>query len=785
MPSPADRDLAGRDPALPGLGLVLDAAAVQCLLAQQFADRVSQLTLEKHYIDYQPGAHCLVAYVGRADGQVFECFAKTHGAAAAPAKLDHAMRQPALPGPFGPGRLALEPAAVVVSFFPNDGKLRGLGKLADRNLWPALFGAASVNPDSARLTPLDYQPEHHFVGRLDQDQQPKLVVKLYRPDCFAEARRRAEFAATLPFLPQLRAVNEATHALVFDWQPGRALIEDIRGRTAHPADLREAGRRIAALHAIPPARGLGMQSVESEHAALQPVLNRLRRLVPEAHALIDRLEDLIGEILFAMPSRATLVHGDFHPNRVLLQAHGARLLDCDQLRIGDPAADLGLFVAHLECEVLFGRLDSAAADSLQRAFCEGYREAGAQYSEQALQLYTTLGLLSLAHRPFRDCYPNWSQRTQDWLNRCEALLLPVTRLGQRRGQAAAGSDPATPGGTNAIDPALPFLARALDPARVQTILAESLCQHFPAELLHSCTAQLVRHQPGRRASIEYRFRDVQGNPSATLLGKVCAKHLDSPSYRLTRALHALGPRQLTHFRLELPQPYSAVPELHMWVQQRIAGQPAWELLSGDGGERLAEAIAEALHALHSSGIQPERTHTIEDEYAMLDARLADACVLRPIWTHRIRQIARASENLAKALGRRPLVPVHRNFDPDRILVSDQQLYLLDLDRCRLGDAAVDVGNFVAQLQEQDLRYHRDPWFSLPVQRAFTERYFGLSDDPDLPMATDVYRIMALARHIHISAQCTERQSITNRLLALCEEQLLKCDFPAEPDAHCG
>jgi hypothetical protein len=58
---PEDRALAARDPALPGLALLLDDAAVATALRERLPEarvRAARST----YIRYKPGTNCLVAF---------------------------------------------------------------------------------------------------------------------------------------------------------------------------------------------------------------------------------------------------------------------------------------------------------------------------------------------------------------------------------------------------------------------------------------------------------------------------------------------------------------------------------------------------------------------------------------------------------------------------------------------------------------------------------------------------------------------------------------------------
>lgn len=77
--------------------------------------------------------------------------------------------------------------------------------------------------------------------------------------------------------------------------------------------------------------------------------------------------------------------------------------------------------------------------------------------------------------------------------------------------------------------------------------------------------------------------------------------------------------------------------------------------------------------------------------------------------------------------------IHRDFCSDQIIVDAEHIYLIDFDLYCWGDVGVDIGNF-------NIR---------------------------------VYRMLSLARHISLSTEMTERQHLTERLIAVCETELCR------------
>ena len=767
-----ENELSRRDRGIPALDLVLDPLEMAALLAQHLPASGPRPQLTKRYVRYKPGMNCLVRYSGQSGGRQFEAYAKAHGEDG-DIKIRNARKRKSVAGPLGPGRLAIEDERIVFSFFPNDSKLRQLPDVIAAPWRRILEGAvADTAPDGElRLTTLAYKPERRFVARLDGPAGPLAVLKVYKPSSFAAAADRAGFGASMSYLPRLLHRSEELGTLELGWTPGRTLSEVIRAGGDAIDHTRRAGRVLAALHAAPPASGLVERTVDSEARVLRDLVEGVGWLVPASRDVAARLGSRVLGLLGAMPAVHCLVHGDFYANQVLLAREGIRILDSDELCLGHPAADLGLFIAHLEREVFCRQLSVAEAEALAEALIDGYASAGGVAEPRAVRVYTVFGMMQLAHRPFRDGEATWPARTLTWLHRCESLLGPVAPgagSGRGRHRPAGAVSSGSPGDTTA-DPDMPFLADALDARRAGPMLAAALANGGDLGLR---ATRLIRHRPGRRALVEYELAGADPSEPVRVIGKVRARGMDQRTYGLMKALHATGLARSGPYSPGVPAPLGAVPDLGMWLQARVAGVPAWDGLAGPGGENLARGVAESLFALHRADVAPERDHAMADEIAILDAALERAADGHAGLAPRIRRVAGRCRELASAVdidGR--ACGIHRDFYPDQVLVDGERIHLIDLDLYARGDPALDVGNFVAHLQEMSLRRRGDPLWDLSVQRAFVGRYVELNPGAGLVEAIDVYRVLTLARHIFISTRIPERNRFTESILMYCESQL--------------
>ncbi|MGH3666415.1 MAG: hypothetical protein ACRDU8_10080, partial [Egibacteraceae bacterium] len=186
MLPPADAAVVQRDPALPGLGLVLDPAALVGWLDAALPDTWI-VDAEARYVRYKPGGSCVVAYRFHTAGGEVDGFAKAYrrGAEGKAAKaLDKAV--PSVFG--GPGVAASDEHRVSVQLFPNDRSLPALRVLGDPSRRARLLRRLT-DDDAVRLVPLRYKPERRWVGRVDGPGGPCAVVRLYagRPPAAGQA----------------------------------------------------------------------------------------------------------------------------------------------------------------------------------------------------------------------------------------------------------------------------------------------------------------------------------------------------------------------------------------------------------------------------------------------------------------------------------------------------------------------------------------------------------------------------------------------------------------------
>ncbi len=324
------------------------------------------------------------------------------------------------------------------------------------------------------------------------------------------------------------------------------------------------------------------------------------------------------------------------------------------------------------------------------------------------------------------------------------------------------------------DAAMPTLSEALDPGAMQQRLLHDL-PRLTRENTHRRlqAIRVTRHKPGKRCVIEYdilfEHRGAAAE-TATLIGKVRAGRTGRIGYRLLDALWRAGFAADSKDGVSVPQPLGVLPDLQIWLQRKVPGRVATELLVEPGATWLVERIAEAAHKLHCARVPAKRSHTMADELRILRERLAAVAQEQPRWAARIERLIEACERLGTALP--PPVPcgIHRDFYPDQVIVDGVRLWLIDFDLYCTGDPGLDIGNFLGHITEHSLRTLGDPGALAPLEHAMAERFAALSGDV-AGRAAATYATLTLVRHVYLSTLFAERRRYTGRILDLCEERL--------------
>jgi len=324
------------------------------------------------------------------------------------------------------------------------------------------------------------------------------------------------------------------------------------------------------------------------------------------------------------------------------------------------------------------------------------------------------------------------------------------------------------------DPEMPTLALARDPVEVQRQFRYRLPRLAGEDgVVHLRAICVTRHKSGRRCVIEYDVEVERPDvpPEAvTLIGKVRAGRFGKSGYRLLKAFWDAGFRYDSPDGISVPEPIGTISKFRMWLQRKVPGRVATDVLGAPDGEALIQQVAEAAHKLHRAEVPVERRHTMADELLILRERLSRVAQTEPRWAGQIERLLDASERLGAATPEPARCGIHRDFYPDQVIVDGPRLYLTDFDLYCEGDPGLDIGNFLGHITEYSLRTLGDPGALANLERTMEERFVGLSGEATRA-AVRAYATLTLVRHVYLSRLFPERRPFTGRLIELCEERL--------------
>jgi aminoglycoside phosphotransferase len=433
--SPADRDLARRDAEIPGLATLLDPDAFAAALSAHLR-HVEIESATPTYVRYKPGMNFLIEYELETGGKRTLVYAKAHGPDA-PVKLRNATRKPGVVGALGAAKLVLEELGVVVSFFPNDAKLKELKRLADgdkrrKMLKEILPGHPELR--EGELQTLRYKPERRYVAHLSAGSEAA-IVKFYTEPGYRQVRTNAAaftetFKTSGPLrLARLLGCSDEHNAVALEWLPGLSLATALAAPGLQLGAVENVGAALAELHAQDPEE-LPHLTRQEEANALLAVVSEVGFTCPHLAGVVHELAGELTTRLLREPPVGAPIHGDFYDEQVLISGDHVAILDLDRAVRGDPAADLGAFLAHLERDTLHAGLPPERVEALRMHLLEGY--GSATPLPERIDLYTAAALLRLAPEPFRHRDPDWPERTAAVLARAREVLRETPAHALRR-----------------------------------------------------------------------------------------------------------------------------------------------------------------------------------------------------------------------------------------------------------------------------------------------------------------------------------------------------------------
>jgi len=325
--------------------------------------------------------------------------------------------------------------SVLVS--PLDPRFPQLIRLSDpRHVAAMLAGPLSQAADVGyRISTIRYRPGERHVLRYEPSAPPAastraVFAKLSRPDAdVARAFRVATYVADrldasgggTRGLRPLAAVAE-DGVILFPEIFGRPLWELLRHHDVVTWHLQRAGCALRALHSgtASLAGARDGRDFAAEVEAVGRASEHICALLPRTGAVItDMLERARSVYDRLSPEAPTFTHGDFKADHLWVSGGCLMVLDFGSCAIGDPALDVGKFLADLRW---WSSLSGRGSASARGAFLESY---GAQRSAARLlrtRVYEALFLVVLAAHRVPLYHPGWAERTARLVQQAAALL---------------------------------------------------------------------------------------------------------------------------------------------------------------------------------------------------------------------------------------------------------------------------------------------------------------------------------------------------------------------------
>lgn len=421
---PADAAVVSREPAVPGLALLLDEDALGDWMSHQLGAPVS---VRARYLRYKHGTSCvLAAEVGTGSTRrpcLFWAYATTDQVKVRKT-LDTAPSGSVLGADLSHGLLATTPAAdrdlPALALLDNDDR-------RDRLLSSLLGELTGLSGCSLRT--FRHNPSRRWVALLQLAHRPPVVLRVYPPAALRSATRAIlACAGGEPRTPRLLGKSARHGVAAVEYLEGQALPSHDTLRDS--ADFQTAGAALARLHT---RRDIALHGdwLPREVRAVRSAARQLAILVPDLADEAHDLAETSTKRLHALDVVPQPVHGDFSPDQVVVGDDGAAaLIDLEAARLGDPADDLACAAAAVIRDVVVGTVTPDTAEQWLEALYSGYTTASPLPEAERLATHQAAHLLRRAVEPFRfRLAPDWSDASRDLVARARRTLAAATAAG--------------------------------------------------------------------------------------------------------------------------------------------------------------------------------------------------------------------------------------------------------------------------------------------------------------------------------------------------------------------
>lgn len=138
---------------------------------------------------------------------------------------------------------------------------------------------------------------------------------------------------------------------------------------------------------------------------------------PQLQALVAQARHLLATLPAENP---TCIHRDFYPDQVIVDTDHIWFVDLDLVALGDPAIDVGNFLAHLAEYAIRTTGSVRASQRLEAAFLRGYHSVAPDLCPDRIRVLRTISLLRHIH--ISQWFEDRKHTAEPLLEEGEALL---------------------------------------------------------------------------------------------------------------------------------------------------------------------------------------------------------------------------------------------------------------------------------------------------------------------------------------------------------------------------
>ncbi len=252
----------------------------------------------------------------------------------------------------------------LVEFFPFDWRLPSLARAANQYDRPLTtrYGRDNGSPAACpEVRTLHYVPHRRCVLQTMGGQGPRnsdggMVIKVYPPGPQARQTRRMlarlqpQATASGMIVPRPLEIEDTTNLVLMEPVPGTSLkhkLKRMNEQDGAKQGIRLAAAALATLHGFR-IKGCRVRSFDSDLEFLRKEATRVHVVAPSlAQIALTLLQRVAESPLPEAPVQATFIHGDFMPSQLLVDEERVAVVDFDNACLGDPAMDVGNFMAKL------------------------------------------------------------------------------------------------------------------------------------------------------------------------------------------------------------------------------------------------------------------------------------------------------------------------------------------------------------------------------------------------------------------------------------------------------